>query len=277
MSTTETLCVVFSDIVGSTAKLVAAGDDVAEPMFRNHRESTRRLVSSAGGHHYQWLGDGFTAAFNSTTNAIQVALEVRRMSDGPDPFVSRTGVAVGEVALQADGELFGQTVVVASRLCASAEGGEILCTSLVADLVREVDSISFVDCGHSDLKGIAEPVPTLAVESEPSVATVQPEAAVLFGRSAELNRLTQVVDDASHGRGGLVLIGGEPGAGKTRLAHEVYVAAQHRAPHGDITKFARIHREWIVVQHGEMIRSDFDLDHEQQHKHYIISKLRVSP
>ena len=69
----------------------------------------------------------------------------------------RIGLSLGEASVE-DGDYFGEPVVEASRLCAAAEGGQIL----VSDLVRQVggarDGYRFRSLGGLELKGISEPV-----------------------------------------------------------------------------------------------------------------------
>ena len=68
------------------------------------------------------------------------------------------------------------------------------------------------------------PVPRAAEATEPSGATRTP----YVGREAERAEARRLLDQAVAGRGGLVLVGGEPGVGKTRMAEEVLLEARQR-------------------------------------------------
>ena len=229
MTTSETLCILFNDIVSSTEHLVALGERNAESEFQEYREVTQRLVDEHGGHHYGWRGDGFLAAFNSTASGLEVAVELQRLSNaGSGGFVSRTGLAVGEVATQADGELFGRTMVIAARLCDLARGAQVLCTRLVSELVAHHSEFMFENGGDRVLKGIPETVPTVTVHRPVTLAVEPKESAVLIGRGEELRRLTDRLTEAVGGAGGLTLVSGEPGAGKTRLVREIANRAEMR-------------------------------------------------
>jgi len=58
---------------------------------------------------------------------------------------------------------------------------------------------------------------------------VPPDAArTLVGRAAELDQLVLALDEAAAGRGGVALLAGESGIGKTRLAEELAAVARAR-------------------------------------------------
>jgi class 3 adenylate cyclase len=111
------------------------------------------------------MGDGFLASFGSVTKAVecavalQKAIEVWNTDVGAQraaPLHIRVGLNAGE-PIEEDGDLFGATVILASRIAAKAEGGEIL----VADTVRRLCSgkgFLFSDRGEFVAKGFEEPV-----------------------------------------------------------------------------------------------------------------------
>jgi class 3 adenylate cyclase len=124
-----------------------------------------RIAYSASGAGYPW-GDGFMASFGSVTKAVecavvlQKAIEERNSGVGrdvpPERLYVRVGLNAGE-PIEEDGDLFGATVILASRIAAKAGGGEIL----VADTVRGLCSgkgFLFADRGEFVAKGFEEPV-----------------------------------------------------------------------------------------------------------------------
>ena len=76
--------------------------------------------------------------------------------------VVRVGISAGEPVDKAD-DLFGSTVQLAARLCGRAEPGQILVSTVVADLCIG-KGLKFHDAGPVELKGFDAPIPTRAVE-----------------------------------------------------------------------------------------------------------------
>src|SRR5262249_14260850 len=131
----------------------------------------------------------------------------------------RVGVHVGE-ALADEGDYVGTPVVLARRLCEQATAGQILCSGVVVELLRGRQAFQFAAVGPLGLKGFPEPVPAYAVAYEPEDAGARLRRTPFTGRPAELARLGQRLEEARAGRGGVVLLMGEPGIGKTRMLDE---------------------------------------------------------
>ena len=118
-------------------------------------------------------------------------------------------------------------MIEAARLCAAATGGQILASEMVRWLARSSEG-EFVSVGSLELKGLAEPVPTvevrweLAPQSSVPLPTFLTDIGRIFvGRDSELDRLGQLWKEATAGELRVALVGGEPGVGKTRLAAEL--------------------------------------------------------
>ncbi len=140
----------------------------------------------------------------------------------------KVGLALGEVALE-DGDVFGTPVVEAARLVAAARPGQILSTVLVRAVAGTRAGVTFDDAGSLDLKGLPDPVPVCEVRWEPQPGETAGSAVplpslllrtgrIFVGRAAELALLRTRWKEAAAGGRALVLLGGEPGIGKTRLA-----------------------------------------------------------
>ena len=136
-------------------------------------------LKANGGTEVKTMGDGFMASFGSVTRAVECAVALQRAIDERNrgvgarqpptgipnseelpavasPLRVRIGLNAGE-PIEEDGDLFGATVILASRIAAKADGGEIL----VADTVRGLCSgkgFLFADRGEFVAKGFEEPV-----------------------------------------------------------------------------------------------------------------------
>jgi class 3 adenylate cyclase len=127
---------------------------------------TRDVLKANGGTEVKTMGDGFMASFGSDTKAVECAVTLQRAIEvwnagvGRDVPAERLYVRVGLNAgepIEEDGDLFGATVILASRIAAKADGGEIL----VADTVRGLcfgKGFLFADRGEFVAKGFEEPV-----------------------------------------------------------------------------------------------------------------------
>jgi class 3 adenylate cyclase/DNA-binding SARP family transcriptional activator/tetratricopeptide (TPR) repeat protein len=165
----------FTDLVGSTALLGRLGDDAADEVRRAHFALLRGAVARAGGEEVKSLGDGLMVAFASPVQAlgcavaIQQAVAEHNALQADRQLAVRVGLHAGEPAAE-DGDFHGTPVVVARRLCDAAEGGQVLASELVAQLVGSRGGFRFRPLGGLALKGLVEPVPAVAVDWEAEVA-----------------------------------------------------------------------------------------------------------
>ena len=154
-----TRTVLFTDLVGHTEMMSRLGDERGRDVLREHERITREVLKANGGTEVKTMGDGFMASFGSVTKAVECAVALQRAFAERERR-SRSNVRVGLNAgepIEEDGDLFGATVILASRIAAKAEGGEIL----VADTVRGLCSgkgFLFADRGEFVAKGFEEPV-----------------------------------------------------------------------------------------------------------------------
>jgi class 3 adenylate cyclase len=150
--------VLFTDLVGHAEMMSRLGDERGRAVLREHEDITRNVLKQYGGIEVKTMGDGFMASFGSVTKAVECAVVLQRAfadREG-EPLSVRVGLNAGE-PIEEDGDLFGATVILASRIAAKAGGGEIL----VADTVRGLCSgkgFLFADRGEFVAKGIEEPV-----------------------------------------------------------------------------------------------------------------------
>ncbi len=232
MSTSDVVTVLFTDLVGSTEHRATLGEEAADELRRAHDRVLADAVNSHGGKVIKGLGDGIMAGFDGAADALAAALAIQRGADRLSRRRSgklsvRVGISVGDVTWE-DSDCFGVPVIEAARLCAAAEGGQILAADLVRAMTRGRGGYDFETVGNLELKGLPEPVPTLALNWSPSpaeevlppaLATAAGEAFV--GRDAELEKLVGAWKQARDGSLRAVMVAGEPGVGKTRLAFEL--------------------------------------------------------
>ncbi|MEO8457001.1 MAG: adenylate/guanylate cyclase domain-containing protein [Chloroflexota bacterium] len=150
--------VLFTDLVAHTEMMSRLGDERGRAVLREHETITRNVLKQYGGTEVKTMGDGFMASFGSVTKAVECAIALQRAfadREG-EPLSIRVGLNAGE-PIEEDGDLFGATVILASRIAAKAGAGEIL----VADTVRGLCSgkgFLFADRGEFVAKGFEEPV-----------------------------------------------------------------------------------------------------------------------
>ena len=226
-------CVLFTDLVGSTELMARLGDVAFDHLRNEHFSGLRQAISRRGGSEIKNTGDGILVTFPSAAEALAAAVAAQQATEAHARRAEvtlqlRVGLALGEVEVDA-GDVFGTPVVEAARLVAAARPGQILCTALVRAVAGSRAAVSFADAGALMLKGLPEPVPAFEVIWAPAPAgTDVPLPALLVGtgrifvgREADLARLRQLWKETAAGERRAVMLGGEPGIGKTRLASEL--------------------------------------------------------
>ena len=243
-----TATILVADLAGSARIRARLGDEDADALHREHDRRLRDVLATHGGAGVQALGDGLLATFDAAGAAVTCAVEMQRAIDrqarrGPVALELRIGIAAGDVAWEG-GDPFGTPVIEAQRLCAAAAAGTILVADAVRLLAGPGTDAGFEDAGELALRGLVQPVRAWAVRwtAERTVAVplaaplVVDEGAAFAGREPELARLQAAWADAGAGRRQGVLVSGEPGIGKTRLAAEI---AAHAREQGGVVLYGR--------------------------------------
>jgi class 3 adenylate cyclase len=157
------LCtILFTDVEGSTALTERLGDAKAREVLRNHERIVREALRAHGGAEVKAMGDGFMASFSSATRALECAIAMQRAfaaHDDEHPETSirvRIGLNAGEPIAE-DEDLFGTAVILAARIAAQAQGGEILAANVVKELAAGKGFL-FADRGDVALRGFEGPV-----------------------------------------------------------------------------------------------------------------------
>jgi class 3 adenylate cyclase/pimeloyl-ACP methyl ester carboxylesterase len=143
--------ILFTDIVGSTAKLATVGDRAWSDLLKKHHALVRRQLVRFAGKEMDTAGDGFFARFDGPARAIRCACAI---ADGVRDLglEVRQGLHTGECEL-VDGKVGGIAVHIGARVAAEAAAGEVLVSSTVRDLVAG-SGLRFRERGAVGLKGI---------------------------------------------------------------------------------------------------------------------------
>jgi class 3 adenylate cyclase len=143
----------FTDVVGSTALAAKLGDARWRELLSAHDAAVRREVTRFRGREVKTLGDGSLSTFDGPARAIRCGGAITDAARSLGLEV-RVGLHSGEVELM-DGDVGGIAVHIAARIGALADGGEVLVSSTVKDLVAG-SGIRFEDRGMRRLKGISD-------------------------------------------------------------------------------------------------------------------------
>jgi len=143
--------VLFTDLVGSTARAAALGDESWKSVIDRHDAAVRTIVGRAGGSVIKTTGDGALALLPSAGVCLRVAAAVRRdlAAQGLDV---RIVVHVGDVDRRGD-DVSGLAVNVASRVMSTGGAGEIVVTQSVVSSVAG-QAVAFEPLGTHELKGV---------------------------------------------------------------------------------------------------------------------------
>jgi class 3 adenylate cyclase len=257
----STATVLFTDVVGSTEVRGRLGEEGADHLRRTHDRIVTRAVEANRGHVIKSLGDGLMAVFPSASNALAAAVAAQqaltrhnRSTAAHTPLDVRMGLSVGDVVFEGS-DCFGTPVVEAARLCAAARGAQILSSELVRALAGTRGGHQFTPVGALQLKGLPLPLPTLEVEWELDdwrraplpTALDHPWSFPFVGREKELDCLQRAWKETEAGERRVVMVSGEPGIGKTRLAAEL-ARAVHQS--GAVVLYGRCQEELGVPYHG---------------------------
>lgn len=156
--------VLFTDVVGSTERLVELGDARWRSLLARHDEHARREIERHRGRFVDSAGDGIFATFDGPARAVRCVLAIMRSVQELGIEI-RAGVHTGEVELE-DDAVRGIAVHVGARVAAIAGPGQVLATSTVKDLVAG-SGLVFEDRGDHELKGVPDRWRLYQVVSEP--------------------------------------------------------------------------------------------------------------
>ena len=160
--------VLFTDLVGSTAKAAEVGDRRWRDLLEQHHARIRTQLSQYRGVELDTAGDGFFARFDGPARAIRCACSIRDAVSDLGLEV-RAGLHTGECEV-VDGKVAGLAVSIGAHVGAQAGPGEVFVSQTVKDLVAG-PGIEFQDRGGAELKGVPGEWRLYSVASAEAVLT----------------------------------------------------------------------------------------------------------
>ncbi len=232
--------VLFGDLVGFTALSESRDQEEVRELLSAYFEECRRVIDRYAGVVEKFIGDAVMAVWGVPTaheddaeRAVRAGLElvdaVVSLGErvGVPDLSMRVGLVTGEVAVTVgatqQGMVAGDAVNTASRVQSAATPGQVWVDETTRLLTAS--AITYVDVGSHTMKGKTDPLPLWAVRAVVAAVGGAQRAdgleAPLIGRDREL-RLCKDLFHATEaaGRPLLLVVEGDPGVGKTRLAWE---------------------------------------------------------
>ena len=233
------LTVMFCDLVGSTALSERLDPEELRDLMQAYQRVSGEVIARYEGHVAQYLGDGLMVYFgwpraheDDAVRAIRAGLEVVDAVSklkAVTPIRARVGIHTGLVVVGATGQgdasipkaAVGDTPNIAARLQSLAEPSTVVVSERTRSLAAGL--FDYADMGPHSLKGVSEAVHLSRVvgarttESRFEAARSDLALTPLVGREEEIALLVRRWQQAKEGEGQVMLMGGEPGIGKSRL------------------------------------------------------------
>jgi predicted ATPase/class 3 adenylate cyclase len=224
-----TVTFLFTDIEGSTG-LWEKHPKAMKDALAQHDSILRNTIESCGGQVIKATGDGVHSVFEKAMDGIHATLAAQRLLKDPLcdlPIKVRMGLHSGEAELRA-GDYYGQSLNRAARIMSVAHGGQILLSSVTAELAREhlPADVSLLDLGEHRLRDLVRPEHIFqvlasdlqsefpALRSLNSLPNNLPTQLTSFiGREREMQDTRKLLASAR-----LLTLIGPGGTGKTRLS-----------------------------------------------------------
>jgi class 3 adenylate cyclase len=247
------LTVMFVDLVGSTALSARLDPEDMRALIGGYQKVCGEVIGRYEGHVAKYMGDGVLAYFgwpraheDDAERAVRAALELadaigRLTADGGRSLAARVGIATGQVVVgdligegaAQEQAVVGETPNLAARLQGLAEPGGVVIALGTERLVAGLFDLA--DLGSHELKGFGQEVRAWRVvrdsRAESRFAARSATGLTPFvGRQHELGMLLDRFEQAKESEGQVVLLSGEPGIGKSRLAHAL-IERLADAPH----------------------------------------------
>ena len=234
------ITVVFCDLVGSTDLSASMDTEEYGDLIHEYQQTAVAMARAFGGDVEGYSGDGILFRFgwpqahdDDATNALTAALgileAIDRLDDGKRLAI-RVGVHSGEAVVGLLGGAdrrasmaVGETLNVAARLQGAAEPGTVAASAATIALVEGRFDVE--PLGALRLRGVPDPINAFRVlrrtGARSRIEVAAGRRSRLVGRDPEVATLSRLWEEAKAGHGSAILITGEPGVGKSRLALQI--------------------------------------------------------
>lgn len=241
-----TVTFLFTDIEGST-KLAQQYPDAMPNLLARHNEILNQAINTHNGYVFQIVGDSFSAAFHSASDALYAALNAQRNLQNeswtPAPIKVRMGIHTGAAQINDDQQYSGYTTLASTqRIMSVGHGGQILLSGATRELVRDVlpENTKLLDAGEKRLKDLLRPEHLYQLNILELPSTFPPlktldaflnnlptQLTTFIGRENEISEVKQELELHR-----LVTLTGSGGTGKTRLSLQVAADLIEKFDHG---------------------------------------------
>jgi len=148
----------FTDLVGFTALAAAEGDDRAAEVALEFYARVRALLADHCAEEIKTIGDALMLRCERPDDAVRLGLRiVRELESIPGFPVARVGVHTGSAVCR-EGDWYGTTVNVASRLCTAAGAGSVLVSEQTCQAAGRLRKVELGDTELHWLKNLTKPV-----------------------------------------------------------------------------------------------------------------------
>jgi adenylate cyclase len=148
--------IAFLDLTGFTRLTESAGDEVALELASSLSDLVAQAAQEHDGRVVKLLGDGVMFYFPQVVPAVRCGLDLVELIPASGLPPARVGVSAGHVIMR-DGDYFGRTVNIASRITDYARPGEVLVDDSIAG-AHDIDGAAFEAIGPVLLKGLSQPL-----------------------------------------------------------------------------------------------------------------------
>jgi adenylate cyclase len=166
----EPPAIAFIDLTGFTRLAEARGDRVAAGTAIEFTSLVSRIADETGGRLVKPLGDGALLRFPSARTGVDATLDILDRLEPAGLPPGHAGIDAGPVIVR-EGDVFGRTVNLASRIADRAETHQLLCTAALADTLAAGSNerhLRYEPVGAATLQGVAEPVELVRIRRAPT-------------------------------------------------------------------------------------------------------------
>jgi TolB-like protein/class 3 adenylate cyclase/Tfp pilus assembly protein PilF len=178
--------ILFTDLEGSTA-IMGTSEEAGLRAKERHRELVRRQVGRYHGRLVENPGDQTLSIFANALDAVNCALAIQEGTREQADLRLHVGIHLGDVLVRG-GEVHGDGVNIAARLCTLSEGGRAFVSAEVFQSVRNQPNVEAAPMGEHDLKNVGRPVSVFALSGHPAAPAPRQEEASGAARGRLLPR-----------------------------------------------------------------------------------------